>query len=54
MGAGLTASEVRQIIGALQSIERELKIHNKREAARDARRDDRQVPPEVNPWGYTE
>ena len=54
MGAGLTAFEVRQIIGALQSIERELKIHNKREAARDARRDARQVPPEVNPWGYTE
>ena len=54
MGAGLTASEVRQIIGALQSIERELKIHNKREAELDARRDARQVPPAVNPWGYTE
>ena len=53
MGAGLTASEVRQIIGALQSIERELKIHNKREAARDARRDDRQAPP-ADPMGYTE
>ena len=53
MGAGLTASEVRQIIGALQSIERELKIHNKREAERDARQDARQVPP-ADPMGYTE
>ena len=54
MGEGLTDYRAKQIIDALKGIERQLKIHNKREAARDARRDDRQAPPEVNPWGYTE
>ena len=38
---------------ALKGIERQLKIHNKREAERDARRDARQVPP-ADPMGYTE
>lgn len=54
MGEGLTDYQAKQIIEALKGIEHQLKIHNKREAARDARRDDRQAPPEVNPWGYTE
>ena len=54
MGEGLTDYKAKQIIEALKGIERELKISNKREAARDARRDARQVPPEDDPLGYTE
>ena len=54
MGAGLTNYQAKQIIDALKGIERQLKIHNEREAAQDARRDARPAPPEVNPWGYTE
>ena len=50
MGEGMTDYQAKQIIEALKGIERQLKIHNEREAARDAR----QAPPEVNPWGYTE
>ena len=54
MGEGLTDYKVKQIIEALKGIERQLKIHNKREAARDARRDARQAPKEIDPMGYTE
>lgn len=54
MGEGLTDYKVKQIIEALKGIERQLKIANKRNAERDARRDARPAPPEVNPWGYTE
>ena len=53
MGEGLTYYQAKQIIEALKGIEHQLKIHNNREAARDARRDARQVPP-ADPMGYTE
>ena len=49
MGEGLTDYQAKQIIEALKGIEHQLKIHNKREAARDAR----QAPP-ADPMGYTE
>ena len=53
MGEGLTDYQAKQIIEALKGIEHQLKIHNEREAERDARRDDRQVPP-ADPMWYTE
>ena len=53
MGEGLTNYQAKQIIEVLKGIEWQLKIHNEREAARDARRDARQVPP-ADPMGYTE
>ena len=53
MGEGLTDYQAKQIIEGLKGIERQLKIHNKREAERDARQDARQVPP-ADPMGYTE
>ena len=49
MGVGLTDYQAKQIIEGLKGIERQLKIHNKREAERDAR----QVPT-ADPMGDRE
>ena len=52
--APMTDHQFNRFITALNGIEKQIKELRKEISERDARRDARQVPPEVNPWGYTE
>ena len=54
MGEGLTDFQFNRLITALNGIEKQIKELRKDISERQPRRDAQQVPPEVNPWGYTE
>lgn len=54
MGEGMTDYQFNRLITALNGIEKQIKELRKEISERQPRRDARQVPPEVDPMGYTE